>query len=572
MSITLDQVTRRYQALPVVNDVSLAIEQGEFLVLLGPSGSGKSTLLRAIAGLIEIDHGSISLHGRDVTRVAARERGVGFVFQHYALFRHMSVADNVEFALRVRRMRAAERRERRDELLKLVALDGMQDRLPGELSGGQQQRVAVARALAHRPEVLLLDEPFGALDARIREELRGTIRKIQRELGITTILVTHDQDEAFAMADRIGVMHQGRLLELDTPTELYARPATRFVATFLGAANLLLAYRSREAVRFEYDADEQPPQREIVAVIRPEELVLSSDETPADMTRVGSGVVEELQFAGATARLRVRMPAQGPMPATPDRVTADGSWILDALRTFPQQRAQPFAVGQRVEVAARRMHLLPTPISSFTVVADDDDTAMRVGRVPLLATLAARMQCRIDRRIGGAGVLPPGLPVLGGRPGVTEEALQLLEQGATQLLVLPPQAEPPTRILILPGTQSRAAAIAAAASLLRHFPAQSVLLAVHPASTPERERGSCLRELLDLRSAALGEHGLDLRTELRFGELEAEVARELAVDPDTLIVLGVDDAGSGVAPALAEMLEGGQSRPILFVRAAAAER
>ena len=131
MSITLDQVTKRYQALPVVNDVSLAVEQGEFLVLLGPSGSGKSTLLRAIAGLIEIDHGSVSLHGRDVTRVAARDRGVGFVFQHYALFRHMSVADNVEFALRVRRMRAAERRERRDELLKLVALDGMQDRLPG---------------------------------------------------------------------------------------------------------------------------------------------------------------------------------------------------------------------------------------------------------------------------------------------------------------------------------------------------------------------------------------------------------------------------------------------------------
>jgi sulfate transport system ATP-binding protein len=572
MSITLDQVTKRYQALPVVNDVSLAIEPGEFLVLLGPSGSGKSTLLRAIAGLIEIDHGSVSLHGRDVTRVAARERGVGFVFQHYALFRHMSVADNVEFALRVRRMPAAQRRERRDELLKLVALDGLQDRLPGELSGGQQQRVAVARALAHRPEVLLLDEPFGALDAKIREELRGTIRRIQRELGITTILVTHDQDEAFAMADRIGVMHQGRLLELDTPTELYARPATRFVATFLGAANLLLAYRSREAVHFEYDAGGQPPQREVVAVIRPEELILSGDETPAEMTRVGSGVVEELQFAGAIARLRVRMPAEGPMPATPERVTADGSWILDALRTFPQQRAQPFAVGQRVEVAARRMHLLPTPISSFAVVADDDDTAMRVARVPLLATLAARMQCRIGRRIGGGGLLPPGLPVLGGRPGVTEDALQLLEQGATQLLVLPPQTDPPTRILILPGTQSRAAAIAAAASLLRHFPAQSVLLAVHPAATPERERGACLRELLDLRSAALGEHGLDLRTELRFGELAEEVARELAADPDTLIVLGVDDAERGVAPALTEMLEGGQSRPILFVRAAPVER
>jgi ABC-type Fe3+/spermidine/putrescine transport system ATPase subunit len=469
-------------------------------------------------------------------------------------------------------MRAADRRERRDELLKLVALDGMQDRLPGELSGGQQQRVAVARALAHRPEVLLLDEPFGALDAKIREELRRTIRIIQRELGVTTILVTHDQEEAFSMADRIGVMHQGRLLELGTPTELYARPATRFVATFLGAANLLLAYRSQDDLRFVRTAGEQPAPREVVAVIRPEEIILSSDESPADMTRVGSGVVEELQFAGATARLRVRMPADGPMPATAERVTEDGSWMLDALRTFPQQRAQPFNVGQRVEVAARRMHLLPTPISSFTVVADDDDAALRLERVPLLATLATRMQCRIDRRIGGGGTPPPGLPVLAARPGVTAEALQFLERGATQLLVVPEQARPPSRIVILPGTHSRAAALAVSASLLRHFPAQSVLLAVHPASTPERERGACLRNLLDVRSAALAEHGLDLRTELRFGEVDEAVAHELAIDPGTLFVLGVDRAGSGVTPALARLLEDGQSRPVMFVRSAAAER
>ena len=568
MSIDLDQVTKRYQGLSVVNDVSLAIEQGEFLVLLGPSGSGKSTLLRAIAGLVEIDHGRVSLHGRDVTGVSARDRGVGFVFQHYALFRHMSVADNVEFALRVRRMRAADRRQRRDELLRLVALDGMQDRLPGELSGGQQQRVAVARALAHRPEVLLLDEPFGALDAKIREELRRTIRQIQRELGITSILVTHDQEEAFSMADRIGVMHQGRLLECGTPSDLYARPATRFVATFLGAANLLLAYRSPNSLRFERTGDEKPPPREVVAVIRPEEIILSGDETPTDMQRVGSGVVEELQFAGATARLRVRMPAGGPMPATPDRSTTDGSWMLDALRTFPQQRAKPFAVGQRVEVAARRMHLLPTPISSFTVVADDVSAAQRLAEVPLLATLATRMQCRIDRRIGGDGAPPPGLPVLAARAGVTAEAVQYLQRGATQLLVLPEGAMPPSRIVILPGSHARAAALAVSASLLRHFPAQSVLLAVHPAATSERERGACLRQLLDVRSAALAEHGLDMRTEIRFGELALEVGRELAVDPNTMIVLAVDLA-LGVAPGLARLLEDGPSRPVMFVRSAA---
>src|SRR5712675_3376976 len=246
MSIRIEQVTKLYQAIPVVNDVTVEIETGEFFVLLGPSGSGKSTLLRALAGLTHIDHGRMSLHGRDVTEMPARERGVGLVFQNYALFRHMTVADNIEFALRVRRTKAADRRQRRQELLRLVALEGMDERMPAQLSGGQQQRVAVARALAHKPEVLLLDEPFGALDAKIRVELRETVRAVQRELGITTVLVTHDQEEAFAMADRIGVMNLGRLLEIGKPQELYARPATRFVATFLGAANLILARQTRD--------------------------------------------------------------------------------------------------------------------------------------------------------------------------------------------------------------------------------------------------------------------------------------------------------------------------------------
>src|SRR6187397_2772764 len=283
MSIVLDQVTKRYQAQAVVNDVSLNVRQGEFLVLLGPSGSGKSTLLRAVAGLTEVDHGRVSLHGRDVTHVNARERQVGFVFQHYALFRHMTIGENIEFALRVRRVKGAERRARRKELLKLVALEGMDDRLPAQLSGGQQQRVAVARALAHRPEVLLLDEPFGALDAKIREEFRRTIRQVQRELGITTVLVTHDQEEAFALADRIGVMNLGRLLEVGQPHDLYAQPATRFVATFLGAANLLLAQQGPEGLRFgstPVDATVRQPlptgrEHEVVTVLRPEEIELA---------------------------------------------------------------------------------------------------------------------------------------------------------------------------------------------------------------------------------------------------------------------------------------------------------
>src|SRR6476660_2469244 len=245
MSIILDQLTKRYEGHPVVNRLSLEIANGEFFVLIGPSGSGKSTVLRMIAGLNSVDEGRVILHDRDVTLASPQQRGVGFVFQHYALFQHMSVADNIEFALRVRKVPVGQRQKRRDELLELVGLAGLGGRLPDQLSGGQQQRVALARALAHKPEVLLLDEPFGALDAKIREELRRTIRQVQRELGITTVLVTHDQEEAFAMADRIGIMNLGRLLEIGRPDELYARPATRFVATFLGAANLLLALQTR---------------------------------------------------------------------------------------------------------------------------------------------------------------------------------------------------------------------------------------------------------------------------------------------------------------------------------------
>lgn len=200
MSIALDQVTKRYQSVPVVNDVSLKIEQGEFLVLLGPSGSGKSTLLRAIAGLTEIDHGRVSLHGRDVTGVSAREREVGFVFQHYALFRHMTVANNIEFALRVRGVRAAERRKRRDELLQLVALEGMANRLPGELSGGQQQRVAVARALIGRPALVIADEPTSALDEEARDRFMALLRAQCDAVGSALVFVSHDTRLAASFA------------------------------------------------------------------------------------------------------------------------------------------------------------------------------------------------------------------------------------------------------------------------------------------------------------------------------------------------------------------------------------
>src|SRR5215469_3508560 len=396
MSITLDQVTKHYSGAPVVNDVSLDIGDGEFFVLLGPSGSGKSTLLRAVAGLTGVDHGRISLHGRDVTHVAARKRGVGLVFQNYALFRHMTVAENIEFALRVRHMRGRARRQRRAELLRLVALEGMDNRLPAQLSGGQQQRVAVARALAHKPEVLLLDEPFGALDAKIREELR--------QLGITTVLVTHDQEEAFAMADRIGIMNLGRLLEVGAPHDLYSRPATRFVATFLGAANLFLARRTRDGIQLggttmgdsEHAAGES--EQEVVAVVRPEEAEVAPARDALGSRYLTHGVVEEVVFTGALERLRVRLDDRVPAPLLSNG-EGDAGAALQVTRTRHAHRGFQVQPGQNVAVGVRRMHVLPTPLSSFTACAATVAEAEGLSHQGLLAELAARMKTRIGLRV-----------------------------------------------------------------------------------------------------------------------------------------------------------------------------
>jgi sulfate transport system ATP-binding protein len=573
MSIALDQVTKRYQSVPVVNDVSLKVEQGEFLVLLGPSGSGKSTLLRAIAGLTEIDHGRVFLHGQDVTHVNVRDRQVGFVFQHYALFRHMTIGENIEFALRVRKVKSAERRARRKELLRLVALEGMDDRLPSQLSGGQQQRIAVARALAHRPQVLLMDEPFGALDAKIREELRRTIRQIQRELGMTTILVTHDQEEAFALADRIGVMHQGRLLECGRPDDLYTRPQTRFVSTFLGAANLLLGYRTQQGVRFNSQvAQGEAVPREVVAVLRPEEVELGSGEAQVRSNFVGHGEVEEVLFSGAVERLRVRMSGDGPVPVAPGREgQADAGSLLEVSRTLPEQREFPVSAGQRVAVGARRVHVLPTPISSFTAVGENEPAARILHDSPLLSTLGTRMATRVATRIGRGDRAPPGMPAVATGPGGAQAAEWLLRHGAAQLLCVPPTAPLPSHIVIhTVDAEARRATVPVAASMLRHVAAEAVYLGIHAAGSAEKDRGAYMRDLLDTRSAALAEHGLDMRTELRFGDVADELQRELSLHPNSMLVLGTSDPDHVDWKWLGQMLEGQPDRPVLIVNARAA--
>jgi spermidine/putrescine ABC transporter ATP-binding subunit len=230
---------KRYGSLAALDNVSLKFIDGEFFGLLGPSGSGKTTLLRAIAGFIELDQGQVLLDGQDIGPIPVHKRDIGMVFQNYALFPHMTVFDNVGFGLSVRRMPQVDIKARVDEILGLVRLGGLQDRKPRQLSGGQQQRVALARALVTRPKVLLLDEPLGALDKHLREEMQVELLRIQREVGITTIFVTHDQEEAMTLSDRIAIMNAGNIVQLGAPLEVYEHPTNRFAAGFLGVANFL---------------------------------------------------------------------------------------------------------------------------------------------------------------------------------------------------------------------------------------------------------------------------------------------------------------------------------------------
>ncbi|MGH7933187.1 MAG: sulfate/molybdate ABC transporter ATP-binding protein [Candidatus Binataceae bacterium] len=242
MSIEVRNITKRFRSFIALDDVSIRVETGELMALLGLSGSGKTTLLRIIAGLEAADTGTVHFHGEDATAISVRNRQVGFVFQHYALFRHMTVFENVAFGLRVRprkvRPSGKEINERVRSLLALVQLDFLRGRFPSQLSGGQRQRVALARALAVEPRVLLLDEPFGALDAKVRQELRRWLKRLHEELQITSVFVTHDQDEALELADRVVVMNAGKIEQIDTPEEVYHRPANAFVYNFLGNVNL----------------------------------------------------------------------------------------------------------------------------------------------------------------------------------------------------------------------------------------------------------------------------------------------------------------------------------------------
>jgi sulfate/thiosulfate transport system ATP-binding protein len=320
MSLTVQNLTKRFTAsgTPAVADVSFVAPSGGITTLLGPSGSGKSTVLRMVAGLEQPDSGQVLFGEEDVTRLPAQKRGLGFVFQSYALFKHMNVRANVAFGLGVRKVPKDERRRKVDELLSLVQLDGLGERYPAELSGGQRQRVAFARALAISPKVLLLDEPFGALDAQVRVELRDWLRRFHDEQHVTTLLVTHDQAEAMEVSDQVVVMHEGRVAQTGTVREIYDRPTTPFVAAFVGGANVIRGQMVGGRVSFGAlatvdvaDVTNAPDGSSVNAYVRPHDVALTKAETGAPAISVAR--VERMAWLGGTVKVSLKLSDGAPM-------------------------------------------------------------------------------------------------------------------------------------------------------------------------------------------------------------------------------------------------------------------
>jgi putative spermidine/putrescine transport system ATP-binding protein len=337
VEVRLEDLRRSYAGVTALNGLSLTLAPGEMVALLGPSGCGKTTAMRLVAGLEEADSGRVMFGGKDVTGLPANKRDVGMVFQAYSLFPHMTAQQNVAFGLSLHKVNAAERKRRAGEMLELVGLSGFADRYAHQLSGGQQQRVALARALAIQPTVLLLDEPLSALDAKVRSRLRDEIRRVQLEVGTTTLFVTHDQEEALAIADRVGVMNAGHLEQLDSPTAIYSRPATPFVAEFVGLTNRIpgtvkfgmVEVRGTELPLVQKDVPTGPA----TALVRPEAVSLASegDSVPGPLI----GTVIAVSFLGATSRVTIDL------------------GDITVLAQLPTAEASAHPAGTRVRLAIR---------------------------------------------------------------------------------------------------------------------------------------------------------------------------------------------------------------------------
>ncbi|HET9909447.1 MAG TPA: ATP-binding cassette domain-containing protein [Anaerolineales bacterium] len=586
MSILLENVTKRYEQQIVVNNVSLEIKDGEFFVLLGSSGSGKTTVLNIIAGLASAEQGRVLLHGRDVTNLPTQKRNIGFVFQNYALFEYMTVAENIEFGLQIRKVHKKERQLKRDELLELVGLVGLGDRMPRQLSGGQQQRVALARALVLEPDVLLLDEPLGALDAKIRVDLRRSLKNIQKQLGVAAILVTHDQEEAFDLADRIGVMSYGRLVEVGTPQELYQRPKTEFVASFLGTANILLGQTEGERIqigphifKLAKDATRFSTDGRVQVVFRPEDLALVQTEEELDCTPLGEGTVTSLGFNGPTERIRLELPSiRGVRAIAPSVPFGSQNILIEATRSPDQASAFPLGVSDKAWVGIRRIHALSHPGLNFLVLTDGSlrsQSALSVGSY--LARMAhARMtllgvgkdETLLDtylqdaRKQLGSGMAsievrtdplpapiaitkiiekdPVDLAIVGWRPVEgTEIAEQILRHGDHNLLLAAhPGARIEKALVCVASGEPGKDDVMFAGRLLRHLGASAKLFTVlTPAMNNEHQNRLAVR-FVSGGVQTLEMFGVPTESELKVGDPLTEISEEIKRGAFDLVVMG----------------------------------
>jgi len=331
--IEIRNLAKSFGAVKAVDGVDLDINPGEFLTLLGPSGSGKTTVLRMIAGFETPDSGSVKLNGKDITYLPPYERDVNTVFQDYALFPHMDVISNIEYGLRVKGVEKKERREKASRALDQVRLSGYENRKPNQLSGGQRQRVALARALVNRPSVLLLDEPLGALDLKLRQQMQIELKELQREVGITFIFVTHDQEEALTMSDRIAVFDKGKIQQLDKPSTIYERPSNEFVAGFVGISNLISGKAAEEIIG-----------QSGTFTVRPEKIQLG---TMAGQIRSAEGTIKEVEYLGPSTRFLVELDAGVTLMALRQN-THETSLEVEALRnsrtTLSWERSSEYQV------------------------------------------------------------------------------------------------------------------------------------------------------------------------------------------------------------------------------------
>jgi ABC-type Fe3+/spermidine/putrescine transport system ATPase subunit len=369
-------ISKRFGKASVLENINFDVSEGEILVLLGASGSGKTTILRIIAGLEQPYTGKVMLHGKDVTELPPRERGVGVIFQAYALFPKMTVEKNIGYGLKIRRRPRKEIRETVNRLLGLVQLEEHRKKYPSQLSGGQQQRVAIARTLAYKPEVLLFDEPFGALDAQTRVHLRREIKTLLKKVRVPSIFITHDQEEALELGDRIAVINVGRIEQIGTPFEIYNNPSTEYVATFLGAANLLSGVVEGDNIKIGAASMPLPVEsrkfkagQAVKLVFRPEDVKLSkTGDFPPGHSCIANGIVEETSFVGAYERVSVRIDPSEPKGCesneTPYYLTTEtperpGAKPIIATRLKPEASAIRIRVGDRVMVGVASFTVLP---------------------------------------------------------------------------------------------------------------------------------------------------------------------------------------------------------------------